>query len=208
MIRARFVPFVDDERPDRDARAPARATPHKPCRRKSTSGERAGACDFRRAWTDSRPPRFARRLFSLSSAARCRGTGAAGGRGCSLNPVAGNRRAERAPGLARSVASRPNRAARDSRAVCSRFPPPCTVAGPGPPAGRGGLLTGISRIAPPTFFDSPLPRKSDSIRASPIRARFVSARIRAPNPPVRRRSQKCRPPEVLGVKPRAKFALR
>jgi hypothetical protein len=119
MIRARFVPFVDDERPDRDARAPARATPHKPCRRKSTSGERAGACDFRRAWTDSRPPRFARRLFSLSSAARCRGTGAAGGRGCPLNPIAGNRRAERAPGLARSIASRPNRAARDSRAVCS-----------------------------------------------------------------------------------------
>jgi hypothetical protein len=55
------------------------------------------------------------------------------GRGCSLNPVSGNRLAERARGLARSVASRPNRGARDSRALCSRFPPRRAVAGPWPP---------------------------------------------------------------------------
>jgi hypothetical protein len=109
------------------------------------------------------------------------------GRGCSLNPVSGNRLAERARGLATSVASRPNRAARDSRAVCSRFPPRRAVAGPWPP-GVGAVpltLSGGNRragarglaksVAPPPNRDS---RDSEEafVPAQPNRAspRFLT----------------------------------
>ena len=174
----------------------------------------------------TRDPRDSRAVCSRFPPQRAVAGPGPPGAGCSLNPFAGNRRAERAPGLATSVASRPNRAARDSRAVCSRFPPrravagpwppgvgavpltlsagnrrarsawtckvrrastesrfprfgrgacsrfppPCTVAGPGPPAGRGGLLTGISRIAPSPRFLTRL-RQENRIRFA--RRRFV-----------------------------------
>jgi hypothetical protein len=87
---------------------------------------------------DSQAKRFPDRTASAPSTDLQAGPRAPG-RDRSLDPVLGNRRAESARGLAMSVAFRPNRAARDSRAVCSGFPPSRAVAGPAA-AGAGAVL--------------------------------------------------------------------